>query len=690
MSSSVWDDDGSDAIAVVTPGPGITSLTSVGDGAEVLAGVSELTGAATLKTLVAGNLIEIVESPTQLEFNFTGTPTYNVDNASTSFLFIAEVDQTAFEVTEDVTIETVHVWINGLKLIRTIDFTVTPITKTITLTVPCSGSERVEIIVTGAFAVEYDLSPFGSLTVEATTLATGEDATAAFNAELNLLSLGLPRGPQGIGFVWRGDWSGLSDYAVNDVVAEAGRLWLAHAPSTNKEPATEPAYWHLYIRTPFFRGAWDNVTQYYVNDIVYHNGICAVAKFDNIDSEPVNADWLIVAVSGADGDTGATGATGNGIASIVRTSGTGAAGTTDTYTITYTDATTTTFTVYNGANGAGDVVGPAAATDGNIVLFDGATGKLVKNSAYSPASFATSGHNHDATYAPVAKGVTNGDSHDHSGGDGAQIAYSSLSGLPSVREVLTAARSYYVRSDGSDSNTGLGNTSGTAFLTIQKAIDTVAALDLGVYDVTIYIGTGTWTSSILLKSLVGSGTVTIRGINADLTSTVISTTSASAITTTNGAGFSGKYNLQYMKLQTTTSGSCINPGQGGGGIVLFGNVSFGACAENHIVTGATILIQANANYTISGSAASHISSYDGGHVRVQSVTVTISGTPAFSSAYAVIGRAGTALLNGCTFSGSATGKRYDVTLNGILLTAGGATYLPGNVSGTTATGGQYA
>lgn len=34
--------------------------------------------------------------------------------------------------------------------------------------------------------------------------------------------------------------------------------------------------------------------------------------------------------------------------------------------------------------------------------------------------------------ADAAKGVTNGDAHDHSGGDGAQIAYSSLSGLPTL------------------------------------------------------------------------------------------------------------------------------------------------------------------------------------------------------------------------------------------------------------------
>jgi hypothetical protein len=38
----------------------------------------------------------------------------------------------------------------------------------------------------------------------------------------------------------------------------------------------------------------------------------------------------------------------------------------------------------------------------------------------------------DARYAPLAKGVTNGDSHDHNGGDGAPIAYTNLSGKPTL------------------------------------------------------------------------------------------------------------------------------------------------------------------------------------------------------------------------------------------------------------------
>lgn len=45
---------------------------------------------------------------------------------------------------------------------------------------------------------------------------------------------------------------------------------------------------------------------------------------------------------------------------------------------------------------AGDVKGPATSTDGVFPLFDGTTGKKVKNSTYAPASFAAASHTHPA------------------------------------------------------------------------------------------------------------------------------------------------------------------------------------------------------------------------------------------------------------------------------------------------------
>ncbi len=45
--------------------------------------------------------------------------------------------------------------------------------------------------------------------------------------------------------------------------------------------------------------------------------------------------------------------------------------------------------------------------------------------------FATTDHTH-SIYAPLASGVTNGNSHDHSGGDGNQISYTTLSNVPTT------------------------------------------------------------------------------------------------------------------------------------------------------------------------------------------------------------------------------------------------------------------
>lgn len=88
----------------------------------------------------------------------------------------------------------------------------------------------------------------------------------------------------------------------------------------------------------------------------------------------------------------------------------------------------------------------------------------------------------------------------------------------SGRELLTANRIYYVRTDGSDSNDGLINTAGGAFLTIQKMSNILATLDLNGYSILIQL-TGDFTSqgTINIYYPIGSGSITLQGNVASIT-----------------------------------------------------------------------------------------------------------------------------------------------------------------------------
>lgn len=255
-----------------------------------------------------------------------------------------------------------------------------------------------------------------------------------------------------------------------------------------------------------------------------------------------------------------------------------------------------------------------------------------------------------------------------------------------MREKLTAARTYYVRTDGSDSNNGLANTSGGAFLTVQKAIDVIyATLDLGGKDVTVQVADGTYTGAVLADGpFIGKGSVTINGNNSTPTNVVFSTTSSSCVTAQNGAFIS----CTNFKVTTTTSGFGLLASKKGH--VNFSGIDFGTCATHQIRSDDFGSVTATGNYTISGGAATHFNSVSGA-IRIQSRTVTLSNTPAFSTAFCQTLISGLATVNGNTYSGTgATGVRYDITLNGVVYTAGGgANYFPGNAAGTTATGGQY-
>lgn len=253
------------------------------------------------------------------------------------------------------------------------------------------------------------------------------------------------------------------------------------------------------------------------------------------------------------------------------------------------------------------------------------------------------------------------------------------------REVLTAARTYYVRTDGSDSNDGLANTAGGAFLTLQKASTVIERnLDLAGQAVTVQVGNGTYTAGVTLPNFTGGGTVSFIGNTATPSSVVVSPTSANCFT----ASGARQFTVNGFKMQTTTSGYGVSALSAG--IIALSNFEFGACASGHMLANVGGRIFVGTNYTVSGGAPVHVEFTEGGVVQSSSRTVTITGTPNFSVGWCYGRGPSSYLVNSCTFSGSATGPRYNLNNGASAYVAGAASnYLPGDSAGSVTAGGIY-
>jgi hypothetical protein len=112
----------------------------------------------------------------------------------------------------------------------------------------------------------------------------------------------------------------------------------------------------------------------------------------------------------------------------------------------------------------------------------------------------------------------------------------------------------------------------------------------------------------------------------------------------------------------------------------------------HLAASRRAEIVIGANYAISGSASEHLFASQNSMIAANGRTVTLSGSPVFSTAYAYAFRQAGIAVNGSTFSGS-TGSgsiRYKLAVAGMIDTnGGGAGYLPGDTAGSNDGTGVY-
>jgi hypothetical protein len=264
----------------------------------------------------------------------------------------------------------------------------------------------------------------------------------------------------------------------------------------------------------------------------------------------------------------------------------------------------------------------------------------------------------------------------------------------SGREALTAARSYYVRTDGSDSNTGLANTAGGAFLTLQKAYDVIVKdLDLAGYTVTIQGTSGVNSFTAGINATVGwhgGGQLVIDG--------------GSGGTATITDNYIFRFQCPLPATVTIDNFTLAKAGgatyavgitNSGGGKVLFGpNVVFGDHGTSDHITadGPASIVAPTGNYTISGGGRMHGYGTRGGVVDFygssgSGKTTTISANIAFSSAFVyadplsmIFAVAAARTISLGAFA--VTGTRYTSTAGAVIYTqGGGANYFPGNAAG---------
>lgn len=252
-----------------------------------------------------------------------------------------------------------------------------------------------------------------------------------------------------------------------------------------------------------------------------------------------------------------------------------------------------------------------------------------------------------------------------------------------IAEDKIQARILYVRTDGtSQNNSGFANTPAEAFPSVQSAVNRLAQMP---YDlVSKFSGADEWTI------MVASGDYTFDPVV--LPDTKFSRVNIIGASTTNTfmRNYTNKSRRTIWSLRSQRIGSAGNVAieTGDGAQTEINDITFAASAFFGLVSDGGRLY-ATGNFSIAGASTQSFLVRSNGVFNMNNRTVTITGTPALGT-FMAVQSGGFVTAIGATFTGSATGKRYDARANGVIdVNGAAATFLPGDVAGTTATGGQY-
>lgn len=237
-------------------------------------------------------------------------------------------------------------------------------------------------------------------------------------------------------------------------------------------------------------------------------------------------------------------------------------------------------------------------------------GHIASNAAHGATGAILGTTTANATYAPIAKGVTNGDSHDHNGGDGAQINHTTLSnigtnthaqidiaiettlpGLVTTHAGYTTGvhgvtGDYILGTEDLDPDPALGANSDLKIAT-QKAVKAYADQLIAAANATVYKGAidcsgspnypaadAGWLYRISVAGKIGG----VLGINVEAGDMIICLTDATA------SGIQATVGSNWNVIQANIDGAVIGPSSSVDNRVAFFNGSTGKLIKDSGLT----------------------------------------------------------------------------------------------------------
>jgi hypothetical protein len=264
-----------------------------------------------------------------------------------------------------------------------------------------------------------------------------------------------------------------------------------------------------------------------------------------------------------------------------------------------------------------------------------------------------------------------------------------LIGLSAV-SLLRASLDYYVNFASGDDNTKDGLSAANPFKTIAKAINMALSFNQNGFSVNIHCADGSSTDRVYCPPINGTGRINIYGN--------VSNPSACAIFSSSGSCFlvaGPEYYISgfYLSAPNPLAGDATcGIWSAGGGVAWCGALRFSTCA-NACLGASRGTIEGVGPFTVNSSSSAFITS-DSGDCMMQDPgrpALTLEATGAnFSVGFACASNGGVTRAVFSSISGVATGPKYQAVGNGVVNTSGQSTsFLPGNIAGATASGGQY-